>query len=78
MTSRRSTRRRLPEWLIGLLLAVIVTVAVLWVLERLGAGDDPNFEGQDTGQEGAWSDVSLVLFDGADPVFGPIGRTAAI
>lgn len=61
-----------------MLLAVIVTVAVLWVLERLGAGDDPNFEGQDTGQEGALPGMSLVLFDGADPASGPIGWTAAI
>jgi hypothetical protein len=72
MTSRRSTRRRLPEWLIGLLLAVILTVAVLWVLERLGAGDDPSFEGRDTDQEGSLPGMSLVLFDGADPAFGPI------
>ena len=36
------TRPRIPDWLIGLLLAIVVT-AVLYVL--FGAGDDPTLAG---------------------------------
>jgi hypothetical protein len=34
----RTSRRRVPDWLIGLVLAVVV-VAILWFV--LGVGDDP-------------------------------------
>lgn len=36
------SRRRIPDWLIGLVLAIIVTV-ILYVL--FGAGDDPTLTG---------------------------------
>jgi type VI protein secretion system component VasF len=35
-------RRRIPDWLIGLLLAIVIT-AVLYIL--FGAGDDPTLGG---------------------------------
>lgn len=38
------SRRRLPEWLIGLILAVVLVVAGFFLLDALGAGDDPGFE----------------------------------
>lgn len=37
-------RRRVPDWLIGLLIAVVLVPLVLWVLRSVGAGDDPTFE----------------------------------
>ncbi len=36
--------RRLPEWLIGLLLAIVLVVAGALILTALGAGDDPTFD----------------------------------
>jgi hypothetical protein len=36
-------RRRAPDWLIGLLLAVVVVPLLLWGLRVIGAGDDPSF-----------------------------------
>ena len=34
-------RRRLPPWLIGLILAIVLFVTVLLVANVLGYGDDP-------------------------------------
>ena len=38
-------RRRLPAWLVGLLIAIVVFVAFLLVTSWLGVGDDPGVEG---------------------------------
>jgi hypothetical protein len=35
-------RRRIPDWLIGLILAIVITVALYVVF---GAGDDPTLTG---------------------------------
>jgi hypothetical protein len=35
-------KRRLPPWLAGLILAVIVFIIALVVLNALGYGDDPS------------------------------------
>lgn len=37
-------RRRVPDWLVGLLIAVVLVPVMLWVLRTVGAGDDPSFE----------------------------------
>ena len=34
-------RRRLPAWLLGLIIAVVVAAALLLLLAILGYGDDP-------------------------------------
>jgi hypothetical protein len=36
-------RRPLPEWLIGLAIAVVVVILGALLLSYLGAGDDPTF-----------------------------------
>ncbi len=36
---------KLPEWQIGLIIAVLLTVAGYVALKLLGAGDDPTFTG---------------------------------
>ena len=41
MPAMSDEKRQLPPWLIGLVLAVIVTVIALVVLNALGYGDDP-------------------------------------
>lgn len=40
--------RRMPAWLLGLLIAVVVFVAVLIVFSALGYGDDPVLESAGT------------------------------
>lgn len=37
-------RRKLPAWLVGLFIAIVVFVAVLIVFNFLGYGDDPALE----------------------------------
>ena len=41
MTAMSDEKRQVPPWLIGLVLAVIVTVIALVVLNAMGYGDDP-------------------------------------
>lgn len=60
-------REPLPEWLIGLLIAVVVVmVAWLW-LSLAGAGDDPSFEGTEPASAAsvavARTDVALLGLD---------------
>jgi len=43
MVSMSEKQRRLPSWLLGLILAVIVFVIALFVINALGYGDDPAF-----------------------------------
>jgi hypothetical protein len=37
-------RKRLPAWLLGLIIAVVVSVVALFVFSALGFGDDPVVE----------------------------------
>ncbi len=39
-------RRRLPPWLVGLIVAVIVFAVLLVLLQVLGYGDDPSIGSQ--------------------------------
>lgn len=43
--------RRIPDWLIGLILAILLVVVGFLLFDRLGVGDDPAFE--DTGAAAA-------------------------
>lgn len=38
---RNQRKRRLPPWLVGLLLAVVIFAAALLLLDLFGYGDDP-------------------------------------
>jgi len=38
-------RRRVPAWVAGLLLAVVLVLVVILVFAALGLGDDPVIEG---------------------------------
>lgn len=56
-------RKQLPEWLLGLLIAIVV-VFVAWVwLSLVGTGDDPSFEGVDSGVDS----VRVVFVAAGDP-----------
>jgi hypothetical protein len=37
-------RRRVPDWLVGLILAIVLFVAGFLLLRAMGAGDDPGFD----------------------------------
>ena len=52
MTGMSDEKRQLPPWLIGLVLAVVVTVIALVVLNALGYGDDPAVGGLAPGHTG--------------------------
>ncbi len=39
---REKAKKQIPAWLMGLILAVIVSIVVLLVLEAMGYGDDPS------------------------------------
>jgi hypothetical protein len=39
---REKPKKRTPPWLMGLIIAVIISVAALLVLDALGYGDDPS------------------------------------
>ncbi len=82
MTSRqvpsRTPRRRLPEWVIGFFLAIAVTAAALWVLDRLGAGDDPSFEPPAGGETEGSASLSFVLFDGTETSLAAFAGTPVV
>ena len=48
----KSNERRIPDWLIGLVIAIVVVVGVAIYLRSIGAGDDPAFEA-DTSESGS-------------------------
>ena len=41
MTDEKETKRQIPAWLLGLILAAVVFVVVILVFQALGFGDDP-------------------------------------
>lgn len=66
----RLSLRRLPEWLIGLLVAVVVTAVGFWLLGLAGAGDDPRFAEPGASDAAAeTAGVSFVMFDGSTSSF---------
>ncbi|GEM_PF-999427 len=66
-----ATKRQLPEWLIGLGIAVVVVTVLLVVFEALGGGDDPRFEIDETATtDPVPVDVAFTLFDGTETTLG--------
>ena len=68
-TRKVRSLRDLPEWAIGLVLAIIVTAIGFWLLGLAGAGDDPRFVENDDGAVGETDGVTFVLFDGTQRSF---------
>ena len=56
-----SRRRRLPDWLIGLLIAIVLVAGVWLWLSLAGAGDDPSFDGTPASPPGASHGPLLVM-----------------
>lgn len=68
--SAPSPRRRLPEWLIGLGIAVVVVAILLLVFDAVGGGDDPGFEGGDANATSPTADVTFTTFEGTETNLG--------
>ncbi len=65
-------RRPLPEWLIGLGIAVVVVAAILVGFNVVGGGDDPSFD-TSTGTEAtgpSTADIAFTTFDGTRTTLG--------
>ncbi len=83
MTERRRRGRRTkpkPEWLIGLLIAIVVTAIGLWLLDFAGAGDDPRFEGEGASSAALADTAGLEfqLFNGTDSSFEELRGTPVV
>lgn len=63
----RSFASRIPDWLIGLVLAILVVAAGFAYLRSIGAGDDPAFESESSEPESARP--GFVLWDGTGATF---------
>lgn len=66
-----------PDWLIGLVLAIVVVTAGFAYLRSIGAGDDPVLgDGTTSSESSETGDMSFALFDGQPATFsdfeGPI------
>lgn len=48
-----SARKRPPEWLIGLLIAIVLAVLAFIYADEIGIGDEPGLEGVD-GAVASW------------------------
>lgn len=53
MTGKHRSSRTLPDWLIGLILAIVLVAGVWLWLSLAGAGDDPSFDGTQATDPGA-------------------------
>lgn len=62
-----SLASRVPDWLVGLVLAILVVTAGFAYLRSIGAGDDPAFEADSSEPESAAT--SFVLWDGTEATF---------
>ncbi len=72
---------RLPEWLIGLGIAVVVVAALLVGFDVLGGGDDPSFEIDETDvvSSSPTADLAFTLFDGTETTLGAfLGKPVVI
>ncbi len=70
--TKRNELRSIPDWLIGLVIAIVVVVSVAVYLRSIGAGDDPAFEVDTTesraGDESGSAGISFALWDGSEAV----------
>ncbi len=69
--------QRTPEWLIGLLIAVVIVTVGWFFLRSIGAGDDPVLgDGDPTGEPSGSANADFLLYDGTPAGFedfeGPI------
>jgi thiol-disulfide isomerase/thioredoxin len=62
------TRKPLPAWLLGLLIAVVVSAIGLAIFTALGFGDDPTFGDSESAAEAAadTDGITLTYFDGSE------------
>ena len=66
MTHRRvpDPDERTPEWLIGLLIAIVLVTAGWFFLRSVGAGDNPVLVDDGQAEAAPWFDVQFVRSDG--------------
>ena len=65
----RTPASRIPDWLIGLGIAIVVVAVGFFVLRAFGAGDDPAIE-TEAPPESETSGISFALWDGSESSFG--------
>lgn len=75
-SDRRVSLRRLPEWMVGLLLAFVVTALGFWALGLIDAGDDPSFDDSSSSPDTAG--VVFELFDGTETSFDAYRGTPVV
>jgi hypothetical protein len=71
MTHRRrpAPDERTPEWLIGLLIAIVLVTVGWFFLRSIGAGDDPVLGDERQGDASQTHHTEFVLHEGAPAVF---------
>ena len=71
MTNRRRTApsERTPEWLIGLLIAIVLVTAGWFFLRSIGAGDDPVLGDDRQADAAPQPEAEFVLYDGTPASF---------
>ncbi len=71
MTHRRESApsERTPEWLIGLLIAIVLVTVGWFVLRSAGAGDNPVLGDENRAEAVVEPDADFVLFDGTPASF---------
>lgn len=60
---------RTPEWLIGLLIAIVLVTIGWFFLQSIGAGDDPVLGGESAPDAVADPEATFVLYDGTPASF---------
>ncbi len=71
MTHRRNPApsERTPEWLIGLLIAIVLVTVGWFFLRSIGAGDDPVLVDDGQAEAAPQQEAQFVLFDGTPASF---------
>lgn len=71
MTHRveKAESKPVPDWLIGLVLAVVLVTAGWFYLRSVGAGDDPVLGADTQPEPGASPEAAFVLYDGTPASF---------
>ncbi len=71
MTHRRdpTPSERTPEWLIGLLIAIVLVTVGWFLLRSAGAGDNPVLVDDGQAEAGPQPEAEFVLYDGTPAGF---------
>ncbi len=71
MTHRKDSEpiERTPEWLIGLLIAIVLVTVGWFVLRAAGAGDNPVLGDRTQGEAATEPEAEFVLYDGSPASF---------